>query len=222
MESIYNSLSLNKTNNSYYKKYKFKYKINFISIIILIISLIPVVFAVIFNMYYLIFITALIITIDIFYYRRVVTKRKMKYCNFLASKLQGEATEKNMLLLNEIYPLFLNVNDEEQLFEIYYDNNIILKTTYENIKNYKIYNTSKKYKEYKRLPDIPKDYIKKYIIEINFKDNNSIDLEFYNNNLKFVVGNKAFYQQNVNTKTINALALILDKIFEHNKKINRK
>lgn len=218
MKSIYNSLSLDKSKNSYYKKYKYQYVIDFISIIILIVSLIPIPFAILFNMYYLILITALLITVAIFYNRKVVIKRKIKYCNFILFQLQTEAKEKNMLLLNDIYPLFLHVVDETSLFEIYYDNDIILSTTYDNIKNYKIYNTGKEYKEFKRLPDNPKDYIKKYLIEINFKDSNSITLEFYNNNLKFVVGNKNYYQQYCNTKTINALATILDEIFKSNKK----
>ena len=142
----------------------------------------------------------------------------MTYCNFIEEKLKEEAKNKNMLLLNEIYPLYLNVNDETKMFEIYLDNEKILSTKYSNLKNYIIYNNSKEYKASLRLPNTPTSYIKKYLLEINTKDGNSITLTFFNNNIKFIVGNKIFYQQFTNTKTINSLAQILDKIFSLNKK----
>ena len=89
----------------------------------------------------------------------------MTYCNFIEEKLKEEAKNKNMLLLNEIYPLYLNVNDETKMFEIYLDNEKILSTKYSNLKNYIIYNNSKEYKASLRLPNTPTSYIKKYLLD---------------------------------------------------------
>lgn len=218
MENIYKSINLNKELNSYYKKFKFnKYKFNWISFLLLILASVFLPFAIKVNrLFYIVVIVFLVVAI--FINRKFSLKKKMTYCNFIEEKLKEEAKNKNMLLLNEIYPLYLNVNDETKMFEIYLDNEKILSTKYSNLKNYIIYNNSKEYKASLRLPNTPTSYIKKYLLEINTKDGNSITLTFFNNNIKFIVGNKIFYQQFTNTKTINSLAQILDKIFSLNKK----
>ena len=218
MENIYKSINLNKELNSYYKKFKFnKYKFNWISFLLLIIALVFLPFAIKVNRLFYIGVIVFLAA-AIFINRKFSLKKKMTYCNFIEEKLKEEAKNKNMLLLNEIYPLYLNVNDETKMFEIYLDNEKILSTKYSNLKNYIIYNNSKEYKASLRLPNTPTSYIKKYLLEINTKDGNSITLTFFNNNIKFIVGNKIFYQQFTNTKTINSLAQILDKIFSLNKK----
>ena len=184
---------------------------------LLILALVFLPFAIKVNrLFYIVVIVFLVVAI--FINRKFSLKKKMTYCNFIEEKLKEEAKNKNMLLLNEIYPLYLNVNDETKMFEIYLDNEKILSTKYSNLKNYIIYNNSKEYKASLRLPNTPTSYIKKYLLEINTKDGNSITLTFFNNNIKFIVGNKIFYQQFTNTKTINSLAQILDKIFSLNKK----
>mgnify|MGYP004521632093 CR=1 FL=1 len=218
MENIYKSINLNKELNSYYKKFKLnKYKFNWVSFLLLILALVFLPFAIKVNrLFYIVVIVFLVVAI--FINRKFSLKKKMTYCNFIEEKLKEEAKNKNMLLLNEIYPLYLNVNDETKMFEIYLDNEKILSTKYSNLKNYIIYNNSKEYKASLRLPNTPTSYIKKYLLEINTKDGNSITLTFFNNNIKFIVGNKIFYQQFTNTKTINSLAQILDKIFSLNKK----
>ncbi len=218
MENIYKSINLNKELNSYYKKFKLnKYKFNWISFLLLILASVFLPFAIKVNrLFYIVVIVFLVVAI--FINRKFSLKKKMTYCNFIEEKLKEEAKNKNMLLLNEIYPLYLNVNDETKMFEIYLDNEKILSTKYSNLKNYIIYNNSKEYKASLRLPNTPTSYIKKYLLEINTKDGNSITLTFFNNNIKFIVGNKIFYQQFTNTKTINSLAQILDKIFSLNKK----
>ena len=218
MENIYKSINLNKELNSYYKKFKLnKYKFNWISFLLLILASVFLPFAIKVNrLFYIVVIVFLVVAI--FINRKFSLKKKMTYCNFIEEKLKEEAENKNMLLLNEIYPLYLNVNDETKMFEIYLDNEKILSTKYSNLKNYIIYNNSKEYKASLRLPNTPTSYIKKYLLEINTKDGNSITLTFFNNNIKFIVGNKIFYQQFTNTKTINSLAQILDKIFSLNKK----
>lgn len=218
MENIYKSINLNKELNSYYKKFKFnKYKFNWISFLLLILASVFLPFAIKVNrLFYIVVIVFLVVAI--FINRKFSLKKKMTYCNYIEEKLKEEAKNKNMLLLNEIYPLYLNVNDETKMFEIYLDNEKILSTKYSNLKNYIIYNNSKEYKASLRLPNTPTSYIKKYLLEINTKDGNSITLTFFNNNIKFIVGNKIFYQQFTNTKTINSLAQILDKIFSLNKK----
>ena len=218
MENIYKSINLNKELNSYYKKFKFnKYKFNWISFLLLILASVFLPFAIKVNrLFYIVVIVFLVVAI--FINRKFSLKKKMTYCNFIEEKLKEEAKNKNMLLLNEIYPLYLNVNVETKMFEIYLDNEKILSTKYSNLKNYIIYNNSKEYKASLRLPNTPTSYIKKYLLEINTKDGNSITLTFFNNNIKFIVENKIFYQQFTNTKTINSLAQILDKIFSLNKK----
>lgn len=218
MENIYKSINLNKELNSYYKKFKFnKYKFNWISFLLLILASVFLPFAIKVNRLFYIGVIVFLAA-AIFINRKFSLKKKMTYCNFIEEKLKEEAKNKNMLLLNEIYPLYLNVNDETKMFEIYLDNEKILSTKYSNLKNYIIYNNSKEYKASLRLPNTPTSYIKKYLLEINTKDGNSITLTFFNNNIKFIVGNKIFYQQFTNTKTINSLAQILDKIFSLNKK----
>lgn len=218
MENIYKSIDLNSKLNSYYKKYKLnKYRFDWISFLSLIASIIFIPLAIIINALFLIgFIV--FIAVAMLVNKKFSLKQKMAYCNFIEERLQMEAKEKNMLLLNEIYPLYLNVNDDNELFEIYLDNEKILSTVYSNLKNYVIYYNSKDYKSTLRLPNNPSSYIKKYLLEINTKDGNSITMSFYNNNMKFVVGNRRYYQQFTNTKTINSLAQILDKIFSNNKK----
>ena len=218
MENIYKSIDLNSKLNSYYKKYKFnKYRFDWISFLSLIASIIFIPLAIIINALFLIgFIVFIVVAMIV--NKKFSLKQKMAYCNFIEERLQMEAKEKNMLLLNEIYPLYLNVNDDNELFEIYLDNEKILSTVYSNLKNYVIYYNSKDYKSTLRLPNNPSSYIKKYLLEINTKDGNSITMSFYNNNMKFVVGNRRYYQQFTNTKTINSLAQILDKIFSNNKK----
>lgn len=218
MENIYKSINLNKELNSYYKKFKLnKYKFNWISFLLLILASVFLPFAIKVNRLFYIGVIVFL-AVAIFINRKFSLKKKMSYCNFIEEKLKEEAKNKNMLLLNEIYPLYLNVNDETKMFEIYLDNEKILSTKYSNLKNYIIYNNSKEYKASLRLPNTPTSYIKKYLLEINTKDGNSITLTFFNNNIKFIVGNKIFYQQFTNTKTINSLAQILDKIFSLNKK----
>lgn len=218
MENIYKSINLNKELNSYYKKFKFnKYKFNWISFLLLILASVFLPFAIKVNRLFYIGVIVFLAA-AIFINRKFSLKKKMTYCNFIEEKLKEEAKNKNMLLLNEIYPLYLNVNDETKMFEIYLDNEKKLSTKYSNLKNYIIYNNSKEYKASLRLPNTPTSYIKKYLLEINTKDGNSITLTFFNNNIKFIVGNKIFYQQFTNTKTINSLAQILDKIFSLNKK----
>ena len=218
MENIYKSINLNKELNSYYKKFKLnKYKFNWVSFLLLILALVFLPFAIKVNRLFYIGVIVFL-AVAIFINRKFSLKKKMSYCNFIEEKLKEEAKNKNMLLLNEIYPLYLNVNDETKMFEIYLDNEKILSTKYSNLKNYIIYNNSKEYKASLRLPNTPTSYIKKYLLEINTKDGNSITLTFFNNNIKFIVGNKIFYQQFTNTKTINSLAQILDKIFSLNKK----
>lgn len=218
MENIYKSINLNKELNSYYKKFKLnKYKFNWISFLLLILASVFLPFAIKVNRLFYIGVIVFL-AVAIFINRKFSLKKKMSYCNFIEEKLKEEAKNKNMLLLNEIYPLYLNVNVETKMFEIYLDNEKILSTKYSNLKNYIIYNNSKEYKASLRLPNTPTSYIKKYLLEINTKDGNSITLTFFNNNIKFIVGNKIFYQQFTNTKTINSLAQILDKIFSLNKK----
>lgn len=218
MENIYKSINLNKELNSYYKKFKLnKYKFNWVSFLLLILASVFLPFAIKVNRLFYIGVIVFL-AVAIFINRKFSLKKKMTYCNFIEEKLKEEAKNKNMLLLNEIYPLYLNVNDETKMFEIYLDNEKILSTKYSNLKNYIIYNNSKEYKASLRLPNTPTSYIKKYLLEINTKDGNSITLTFFNNNIKFIVGNKIFYQQFTNTKTINSLAQILDKIFSLNKK----
>lgn len=218
MENIYKSINLNKELNSYYKKFKFnKYKFNWISFLLLILASVFLPFAIKVNRLFYIGVIVFLAA-AIFINRKFSLKKKMTYCNFIEEKLKEEAKNKNMLLLNEIYPLYLNVNVETKMFEIYLDNEKILSTKYSNLKNYIIYNNSKEYKASLRLPNTPTSYIKKYLLEINTKDGNSITLTFFNNNIKFIVENKIFYQQFTNTKTINSLAQILDKIFSLNKK----
>ena len=194
MENIYKSINLNKELNSYYKKFKLnKYKFNWVSFLLLILALVFLPFAIKVNrLFYIVVIVFLVVAI--FINRKFSLKKKMTYCNFIEEKLKEEAKNKNMLLLNEIYPLYLNVNDETKMFEIYLDNEKILSTKYSNLKNYIIYNNSKEYKASLRLPNTPTSYIKKYLLEINTKDGNSITLTFFNNNIKFIVGNKIFYQ----------------------------
>ena len=218
MENIYKSIELNSKLNTYYKKYNLnKYKFDWISFLSLVLSILFLSPALkvngLFLMGFIVF-----LALAMFINKKFSLKKKMAYCNFIEENLQIEAKNKNMLLLNEIYPLFLNVNDDLELFEIYLDNEKILSTQYSNLKNYFIYNNSKEYKAYSRLPNNPSSYIKKYILEINTKDGNLIVLSFFNNNMKFVVGNRRYYQQFTNTKTINSLAQILDKIFSNNKK----
>jgi hypothetical protein len=221
MENIYKSFTLDKLNSKDdFKKYdinKPKNKPDFISIIILIIS-----FALIIPAFLVhpIFYAGTILGILIAYYvyKRTISKRRRKYAIYLERQLKKEAKENNMLSLNEIYPVFLYVNDDSEEFKIVYQNDIKLYCKFNDFKNYIIYYNDLEHKTKKKLPDVPITTVKKYIMEIYFKDDEKLTITFDNRNPRFVINNRWFYQQFTNSQMINALAKIIDQIIKRRNK----
>ena len=134
-------------------------------------------------------------------------------------KLKKEkAKENGMLSLNEIYPVFLMVDDSSEEFKIIYQNDIKLLCTFNDFKNYAIYYNDLEHKTKKKLPDVPIPTVKRYIMEIYFKDDSMITITIDNRHPKFVINNRWFYQQFTNSQMINALAKIIDQIIKKRNK----
>ncbi len=221
MDNIYKSFTLDKLNNKNdFKKYdmaKPKNKPDFISIIILIISFSLIIPAVLVHPLFYAG-TILGILIAYYVYKRTISKRRRKYAIYLEKQLKKDAKEVGMLSLNEIYPVFLYVNDDSEEFKIIYQDDVKLLCTYNDFKNYAIYYNDLEHKTKKKLPDVPIPTVKKYIMEINFKDDSKLTITFDNRNPKFVINNRWFYQQFTNSQMINALAKIIDQIIKRRNK----
>lgn len=221
MENIYKSFSLDKINSKndflVYEANKPKNKIDWLSILFLVLAFLFIVPAVLVNSIFYAFSIAFIL-ITYYIYKRTISKRRKKYSIYLERALKKEAQEAGMLSLNEIYPVFLRVDDLKEEFEIVYQNETKLLCSYNDFKSYSIYYNSLEYKTSRKLPDIPDPTVKRYILEIYFKDDNKLTITLDNTNPKFVINNRWFYQQFTNTKMINVLAKLIDKIIDYRNK----
>ncbi len=187
-----------------------------ISIILVIIFLINKLYG--FATAFILF-AAFMLVIILSAYTKEADKNKRIYARYIESKLISTAKENNRLPISPIIPLFLSVNDDNKELIIHYNDEVIIQANYNEIKKYNIY-YNKENKLQGKLPSKPLKLIKSYRLEIDI-DNNLATIDFYNIYSKYRFNNKIDFMQLVNTKSINDISAILDKIIWQNKK-NKK
>ncbi|MGM9969957.1 MAG: hypothetical protein ACI35S_06140 [Anaeroplasma sp.] len=161
--------------------------------------------------------SAFILILILSAYTKESDKNKVIYARYIEHKLREYAKENNLLPISPVIPLFLFVDDKAQEFKIFYKEDSIINCCYNDIKKYNIY-YNKENRINGKLPSNPLKLIKSYRLEIVFSNNESSIIDFYNTYSKFRINNKIDFLQLINTKSINDLSTILDKIIKQNKK----
>ncbi len=186
-----------------------KYKFDKLSLILLIIGIVSI-FLNILSMYFIVLTTGSFCFL-LFHRRKVNDKRKLEKLDLLEKIIIKES--KGFIPISAVYPVYLSLDNKNKIFTLFYQDKEYIKVEYEDILSYDIY--IDRTKAGARLPELPDPRMRSYIIEITFKDNKKAEIGFSNNNKYFLLNGKYTYLQYANTKSINKLATVFDKIIKN-------
>ena len=196
------------------KNSNIKYKFDWVSLVLLIVGIIFIGLG--FVIYYLFILALIFLLLALFIRKRVLDKRKVIMLDILEKSIIKESLNyENSNVLSAVYPVYAICDNKNKIFKIIYQDKEYVNIEYDDILSYDIYIDRVKFN--KRLPEKPDPRIRSYIIEIICKDNKKIEIGFSNDNKYFMLKGNYLFLQYANTKSINKIATILDKI---NKKSN--
>lgn len=212
--SIYMHKETTKDDLSYFsEKYPFKYdKKDILSLVLLILTLLSIIL-VGFVAYCIIITFGLLIALA-WYRIKFVQKKRIAFLSHLESSIIKD--NPNMTAISAVYPLYIKYDNSKKFFILNYKDNEILNFEYSDLISYNIYIDGYK-TQHNRLKDVPDRTAKSYKVELLFKHGKSAEIGLANIN-KYIKLYKSYsYLQYTNTKTINNILIMFDKIIKKNK-----
>lgn len=191
------------------KEYPIKYKKDILSIILLIIGLAFI--ACCWLLYFFIPIGLIIICIMLYFHKKYNSKKQVYMLDQYERYINSNIKDKNIVALSALYPVYLKYDNLKKILSIEYQDKIYLNCEYSDFISYDILIDKVKYKS-TRLPDSPDPTIRSYVLDIALKDGHRVEIGFSNAAKSFLLGGKFVFAQYANTKSINKLATIIDKI----------
>lgn len=191
-----------------------KYKKDILSIILLIIGIALICLWPI--LYIFIPVGLIVICLMLYFHKKYKNKKKIYELDLYEKYINKIALENNYLAISALYPVCVLCDNKEKTIKIVYQNKTYLYCDYSDIISYDILIDKFKYKS-SRLPESPDPTIRSYVLDIALKDGMRVQIGFSNAAKSFLLNNKFVFAQYANTKSINKLATIIDKIQKNNR-----
>ncbi|MGM9971420.1 MAG: hypothetical protein ACI35W_03355 [Anaeroplasmataceae bacterium] len=209
-ESVYLYFDSSKRDIENFKQScEIKYKFNWLALLLLLLGVVLMILS--FISVYFFAGSLLFFLLALLAWHKTRDKRQYEFLDLFERYINKEFPNN----LSPVYPICYKADNKNKKFSLIYQNKSYIDVDYKDIVSYDI--LSDRVSVGKRLRENPDPKSRSYIIEVTYSDNTKTEIGFSNDNKYFLLKGNYSFLQYANTKSVNKLATILDKIIKNGK-----